>query len=229
MKLLFLDLETSGLNAWNNGIIQMTGIIEINGEVKDAFNYKIMTFKDDVIDDGALKVTNTTREMIKTYMDPFEVYNNIKVLLTKYVNPFDKTSERFTMVGYNADFDNDFMKCFFNKVLDIEDKESYDNIVDIIDNVVSADVTKNNVEWLKAFFIKNGDKFFTSFCRGIIDVRQMYYIYLILNNKSLHNTRLDSACDELGIELKNAHDAKADIIATRKVYKKLLTLIKDGK
>lgn len=34
-KLFFFDLETTGVKFWKNGIHQIAGVIEIDGEVKE--------------------------------------------------------------------------------------------------------------------------------------------------------------------------------------------------
>jgi len=39
MKLLFLDVETTGVDNSKNGIIQLSGIIEIDGVIKEEFNF----------------------------------------------------------------------------------------------------------------------------------------------------------------------------------------------
>lgn len=41
MKLLFYDLETTGTMYWRNGIHQLSGMVVINGEVKETFDFKV--------------------------------------------------------------------------------------------------------------------------------------------------------------------------------------------
>lgn len=40
-KILFYDLETTGVMYWKNGIHQISGIIDIDGEIKETFNFKM--------------------------------------------------------------------------------------------------------------------------------------------------------------------------------------------
>ena len=48
-KLLYFDTETTGLDPVRNGIIQIAGIIVIDGEVKEEFNIKMQPHENDEI------------------------------------------------------------------------------------------------------------------------------------------------------------------------------------
>ena len=50
-KLFIFDIETTGVKYWKNGIHQISGIILIDGEVKEEFNFKVQPFKDALIED----------------------------------------------------------------------------------------------------------------------------------------------------------------------------------
>ena len=39
MKLLFFDLETTGIKYWRNGVHQISGEIVIDGVTKESFNF----------------------------------------------------------------------------------------------------------------------------------------------------------------------------------------------
>ena len=41
IKRLYLDLETTGIYHKCNGIIQLAGIMEIDGNITDKFNWKV--------------------------------------------------------------------------------------------------------------------------------------------------------------------------------------------
>lgn len=44
MKLFFLDLETTGVSPGRNGIHQMSGMIVIDGEIKEEINNKLRNY-----------------------------------------------------------------------------------------------------------------------------------------------------------------------------------------
>jgi DNA polymerase-3 subunit epsilon len=115
MKLFFFDIETTGLKHWRNGIHQISGCVEINGEVKEYFDFKVKPNPDCTIEDEALKVSNVTKETVLSYPDMKVVHGELCFLLAKYVNKFQK-SDKFFLVGYNnASFDNQFLRAFFTQ------------------------------------------------------------------------------------------------------------------
>ena len=59
-KLFFYDLETTGLKFWKNGIHQISGCIEIDGDVKEEFNFHVKPNPACVIEDEALYVSGVT-------------------------------------------------------------------------------------------------------------------------------------------------------------------------
>lgn len=112
-KLFFYDLETTGVKFWKNGIHQISGCIEIDGDVKEEFNFHVKPNPACVIEDEALDVSGVTLEQINAYPDMNVVYNQIKTMLSRYVNRYDKY-DKFFLVGYNnAPFDNQFFRAFF--------------------------------------------------------------------------------------------------------------------
>lgn len=113
MKLLFFDLETTGIKYWRNGIHQISGEVVIDGVSKEFFNFTVCPHPQSEIEDEALKVCNVTREQIQSYRSMSHVYNDFVKMLSKYVDKFDK-KDKFYLVGYNnASFDNYFLKAFF--------------------------------------------------------------------------------------------------------------------
>lgn len=113
IKLLYIDLETTGTKHWRNGIHQISGCIEIDNEVKQVFDFKVKPYPTALIEHEALVVGNITQEQLTTYPEMIDVYNSICKMLGKYVNKFKKT-DKFFLVGYNnASFDNQFFRAFF--------------------------------------------------------------------------------------------------------------------
>lgn len=112
-KYCFLDVETSGLDPKENGILQIGCILEVGGFEKE-FSLKSKPFDSDVIEDGALKVTGFTREEIADWPSPQVTYNMLIEEFSKFVDKYDK-QDKFMFVGYNAAFDERFVREFFLK------------------------------------------------------------------------------------------------------------------
>ena len=104
MKLLFFDLETTGTYPGKHGIHQMSGMIVIDGEIKEKFDFKVRPNPQ----------AGVTRDQILAYPPMGEVYHQfVDGILAKYVDRYNKT-DKFFLVGYNnASFDNQFLRGFF--------------------------------------------------------------------------------------------------------------------
>ena len=113
MKLFFFDIETTGVKHWKHGIHQISGCIEIDGVVKEYFDFKVCPYALCLIDEDALAVSGVTKEQVFAYPDMAIVHKAFKKMLGKYVDKFNKT-DKFYLVGFNnANFDNQFLRTFF--------------------------------------------------------------------------------------------------------------------
>lgn len=114
MKIMWLDTETTGLNKEKCDIIQLAGIIIIDGEEKERFNFHIQPVNYENIESEALMKTNITIEKLKTFELPQEVFQKFKNMLAKYIDKYNK-DDKFYLAGHNVQFDLEFLKSFFNK------------------------------------------------------------------------------------------------------------------
>lgn len=113
MKVLFFDLETTGIKYWRNGIHQISGEVVIDGVTRETFNFNVCPNPQCEIDEEALKVCHVTREQILAYPPMRGVYQSLVAILSKYVDKYDR-KDKFFLAGYNnASFDNYFLKAFF--------------------------------------------------------------------------------------------------------------------
>jgi len=117
MKLLHIDLETSGLDPEKHGVVQIAGIIDIDGEVKETFDIKTQLFQGQLVSREALGITGLTLEQIRQYQDPQSAYRHLYTTLDKYVDRYDK-ADKFYMVGQNPQFDYQFLDKFFRNAGD---------------------------------------------------------------------------------------------------------------
>lgn len=117
MKKLYLDCETTGLDPKQNGLIQLACIVEIDGAEKEAFVQTCHPFLRDTIDDGALACNGLMKEQISKFLDPSTAKNLFVRFLESHVSKFDK-SDKFHLIAYNARFDYDFLRAWFEKCND---------------------------------------------------------------------------------------------------------------
>lgn len=114
MKILYFDCETTGRSATANDIVQLSGIMEVNGQIVDEFNFRCQPFDYGTVEQEALTVTGLTVEELKSYPSPQEMYTKLVSLFDKHINRYDK-NDKFYPAGYNVNFDLDFLAKFFEK------------------------------------------------------------------------------------------------------------------
>jgi len=114
LKLLFLDVETTGLEAPRSGLIQLAGIIETDGRLSETFNFRVRPFAGDEISDEALRVTRVSRLDIAEHPPPEQVFLRFTNLLERYVDRYNR-SDKFHVVAYNAAFDHSHLRSWFEK------------------------------------------------------------------------------------------------------------------
>jgi DNA polymerase-3 subunit epsilon len=112
IKLCHLDTETTGLDPKTNSIFQISGIIEIDNEVKEEFNIFVRPRTAEECDPHALKITNKTVEELMSYPPMEEGYNKLVSIFNKYIDRFD-TADKFFMVAFCGHFDVGFLREFF--------------------------------------------------------------------------------------------------------------------
>lgn len=114
-KLLFFDLETTGVKFWRNGIHQIGGIVDIDGQEVERFDIRLAPNPAATIEQEALDVAGVTLEQVQSYQPMEEGYRQLVGILSKYVNKFDKRDKMY-LVGYNnAGFDNNFLRALFTQ------------------------------------------------------------------------------------------------------------------
>lgn len=64
MKLLFFDLETTGVKFWGNGIHQIGGIVDIDGQETERFDIRLAPNPAATIEQEALDVAGVTLSLV---------------------------------------------------------------------------------------------------------------------------------------------------------------------
>jgi len=111
MKLMYIDVETTGLDREKDDIIQLAGIISANGQ-RETFNFNIRS--DVELSEGAYMAHRKTQEEIASYPSSSEIFPQFMELLSKHVKKYDR-ADKFFFIGYNAGFDMDFVREWFKK------------------------------------------------------------------------------------------------------------------
>jgi DNA polymerase-3 subunit epsilon len=107
-KILFLDCETTSLNSWKGALVQVYGIIRIDGKIQERFDLRINPFND-----AEIKVNGEFNRGKRTYSDS-DGFEKMLEILEKYVDPYNK-EDKFFVVAHNARFDEDFIRAWFKR------------------------------------------------------------------------------------------------------------------
>ncbi len=117
----YFDLETTGLYPRTHGVIQLAGLLDIDGQVVETINLRIRPFHHDAVSKEALQVNGITLDQIHSdpaYLPPTEAHRQLTDWMSGYVDRFDK-KDKLLMVGYNSHaFDSPFLREWFFKCKD---------------------------------------------------------------------------------------------------------------
>jgi len=114
IKKLYLDVETTGLESEVCGLTQLACIIEIDGKEMESANFDIRPFKGADITKKALEVTGKTFDEVQAYPEEDKVFGQFIEMLKRYIDPM-VYGDDFTLVAYNAEFDQNFMMALFER------------------------------------------------------------------------------------------------------------------
>jgi len=124
VKTLYFDVETTGKNPEHCAIVQIAGIIEIDKEVVDTFNFTVRPHSAAIIETEALEVIGKSAEEIAAFDSIPSTYNKLFRLFDKYIDKYDKT-DKFYPAGYNVRFDLDFLQQFVKRVQRAYNQQEY--------------------------------------------------------------------------------------------------------
>lgn len=190
-KVFWFDCETTGLDPEACAIIQLAGLVEIDGEIKESVNFFMRPLRggekplynggpepDDEIRDSALQINQRTKEEILGFPHPKTAIDSLITILGKYIDVYDP-NDKFICGGKNVKFDRDFLQeCFW----------------------------------------KTGNKYYDSYFFSVVREVETFVTDLILEtNLRLPNYSLGTLCDHFKIDI-NHHEAMSDILATRDLY-----------
>ena len=192
LKLLWLDSETGGVLPKESDITQLAGIVEVDGDVKEEFNFLMRPDSPERVRPDALAVQKKTLEQVMAHpLSQREGYEALSAVLGKHCSKYDK-ADKFYLGGQNPKFDDDF---------------------------------------LRELWQRHGDKYYGSYfwpyrldllsATMLLRTRGYY--------RDMENMKLGSICAVLGVPLGDgAHDALADIRATRACFRILASLIPEA-
>jgi DNA polymerase-3 subunit epsilon len=199
-KILFFDVETTGLDPNRNGMIQLAMLMDIDGELVDEAQFNIQPFPADMMPIGIAGMENNPQDIswleskdtyadaftptgiifkdIANFQKPYSASKQINNFLLKHISKFDKMDKAY-IGGYNVPFD---------------------------------------IAFLSKFYEKCGDKYLGSYINWKqVDVRSLLYLLSYDDLISLDNFKLETVATHYGFSLE-AHNPMSDIKTTRDIF-----------
>lgn len=119
MKKMFISVGTTGADVSKHGIIQISGIIDIDSTIMDVFDFKCKPYINDEFNDEILDNYGVDRMELITdpeRLDPKTVFDKIMKLIYKYVGGGKDTVDKFQIIGYNSyGYEVPFLRHFFER------------------------------------------------------------------------------------------------------------------
>lgn len=114
MKTLFIDCETTGTDPERHDLIQLAGVLYSERTELERFDLLARPFFPEHAEPEALDVTGRTLAELDAFPDPIATFADFEAMLGRHVDRFNKR-DKVHFVGYNADFDADFVRAWFDR------------------------------------------------------------------------------------------------------------------
>jgi len=117
-KILWIDTETTGTDPTANSIIEIAGIIDIDGKKVSEFDFFVRPHPDFLIDEKSIGIHNISIEQMLSFPETSSAYRQLLSVFGKYIDKFNR-EDKFSIAGQNVKFDLDFLSHFFMREKDV--------------------------------------------------------------------------------------------------------------
>lgn len=115
IKILYVDTETTGVDPSKNGVWQVSGFVEIDGQYKEHFDFVFRPNPKLEWNEKAWEMCGKSKEEFAALkLDHNSAYSLFSNILNKHVDKFNKT-DKFFICGYNAHFDDAMLRAWFDQ------------------------------------------------------------------------------------------------------------------
>jgi DNA polymerase III epsilon subunit-like protein len=206
--IMWLDVETTGIDAYWCDLITACFLVEKAGEIIDTFEMKVQPFLWDKITKGAEAIHGITVLQLQGFDEPTQIFKE-KLL------PFLQThfkGKQFILAGHNVAFDRRHLSSYWGKCKSKLEGIGYYSF-EMLENLSSLNAWFN-INMVDTMLMAK----FT----------QKHKLTNFINpDTNRPSVKLEIICKDFGIEY-NSHDATDDIIATKIVGHRLWKRIKNN-
>lgn len=115
--MLWIDTETTGIDPTLHSMIEIAGIIDIDGSIKETFEFRCKPHPDFDINPRALLINELSEDIIWNFPDMKETHSALLKIFSKYIDKFNR-NDKFIVCGQNIKFDIDILSHFFTRLGD---------------------------------------------------------------------------------------------------------------
>lgn len=195
-KAFWLDTETTGVDSEKAAIVQLAGVVEINGKPVEEINIRMKPFDGADIHPDALNVNKLTMEMVMGHPPWAKGMSKLTKTLDQYVDRYDK-NDKLVVMGYRVDFDTDFLRAYFRRLGGDAARFGYGSRffncpVDVM-SLVGLVVLEENLK-LPNFKLETVCKFFGleyDAHDALEDIKTTRKLYQLLRNRMASKTSID--------------------------------------
>lgn len=116
-KVLYFDVETTGLDPQIHDIHQLSYIIEVDGKIESTANYLIKPLTPHTVEKKALEICKVPLDTIINYPPAQTIKSIIDNDFARFIDKYD-SNDKFIPVAYNGNFDVNFLSAFYEKLED---------------------------------------------------------------------------------------------------------------
>lgn len=117
MTILFLNTETTGLNTREHSIWELSGIFEVDGEVKDSFVFHPGLCPGTMVDNRFTAPAGLTVEELKSREPMKSIHSKLSAALRRFCDPYDPKN-KIWLSAFNLNFHESFLRTWFVRNLD---------------------------------------------------------------------------------------------------------------
>lgn len=113
LKIFHFDEETTGDDHKRNAIHQLAGCIEVDGVIKEEFDFRVAPYPTAEITQEALDIGKVSLAEIRLYADGLTIIRQLCNLIERHIDTSNYNDKLFLAAYGGAHFDSPFLKEFF--------------------------------------------------------------------------------------------------------------------
>jgi DNA polymerase III subunit epsilon len=114
-KILWFDVETGGTDEKTDALLQLSALVEINGEIVEEIDLKMQPLRGKLVKQDAIEKHGMTIETIKSFQVAHVCHTHFEAFLLRH-NPNPTKPGRYIMAGYNPEFDCRFLSQWYQDI-----------------------------------------------------------------------------------------------------------------